>query len=144
MSSEYQREYLVRLPLPLAQLYDRAHNAKDPPPARQYVLPVEALIKLAAAPAVACYLHEVEHGARAFESLDRLLVHLALPSLGQWVGMLRELARHFGHRPDAASHPLGHVWDSSTGPARPPGLLASTGGSRTAPTASRPATRAAR
>ena len=29
MSAEYQREYLVRLPLPLAQLYDRAHNAKD-------------------------------------------------------------------------------------------------------------------
>ena len=30
VSAEYQREYLVRLPLPLAQLYGRAHNAKDP------------------------------------------------------------------------------------------------------------------
>ena len=25
--------------------------------------------------------------------------------------MLRELARHFGQRPDASSHPLGHLWD---------------------------------
>jgi hypothetical protein len=28
MSAEFQREYLLRLPLPLAQLYSRAHNAK--------------------------------------------------------------------------------------------------------------------
>ena len=29
MPLEFRREYLVRLPLPLAQLYSRAHNAKD-------------------------------------------------------------------------------------------------------------------
>src|SRR5437868_1312790 len=55
--------------------------------------------------------------------LDRLLVHLALPSLGQWVAMLRGLARHFGARPDAAAHPLGHVWEQLNRPYRDrPGL----------------------
>ena len=59
------------------------------------------------------------------DALDRLLVHLALPSLGQWVGMLRGLARHFGTRPDAGSHPLGHLWDQLNKPYRDrPGLLA--------------------
>jgi hypothetical protein len=27
---DFRRDYLLRLPLPLAQLYSRAHNAKDP------------------------------------------------------------------------------------------------------------------
>src|SRR5262249_46641812 len=53
------------------------------------------------------------------------LAQLALPSLGQWVGMLRELARHFGARPDAATHPLGHVWDQLHYPRRDlPGVVA--------------------
>ena len=30
MTSVFHREYLIQLPLPLAQLYNRAHNAKDP------------------------------------------------------------------------------------------------------------------
>ena len=85
----------------------------------------EVLIKLTAAPAVVAYLFEVEHGAARVADLDRLLVHLALPSLGQWVGMLRGLARYFGTRPDAASHPLGHLWDQLNKPHRDrPGLLA--------------------
>lgn len=112
MTGDFQREYLVRLPLPLAQLYSRAYNA----PAAQarhdnafYLF--EALIKLAACPHVMAYLHEVDHGAQRVDSLDRLLAHLALPSLGQWAAILRELAKHFGSRPDAASHPLGHVWE---------------------------------
>ena len=85
----------------------------------------EALVKLAAAPAVASYLHEIEQGGPRVAELDRVLVHLALPSLGQWVGMLRELARHFGTRPDAASHPLGHLWDQLNRPHRDrPALLA--------------------
>jgi eukaryotic-like serine/threonine-protein kinase len=110
--SEYQREYLVRLPLPLAQLYDRAHNAKDPRARYDNTFYLfEVLIKLAAAPAIACYLHEVGQKASHSKALDRILAQLALPSLGQWVGMLRELARHFGQRPDASSHPLGHLWD---------------------------------
>jgi WD40 repeat protein/serine/threonine protein kinase/tetratricopeptide (TPR) repeat protein len=112
MSSEFQRDYLVRLPLPLAQLYARAYNAKDPRTRHDntYYL-FEALIKLAAAPLVAGYLAEVDGGAPRVADLDRLLARLVLPSLGQWVAILRELARYFGGRPDAASHPLGHSWE---------------------------------
>jgi WD40 repeat protein/serine/threonine protein kinase len=112
MSTVYRREYLVRLPLPLAQLYSRAHNAKDARSRHDntYYL-FEALIKLAAAPATAAYLVEVDRGSPRVPALDRLLAHLALPLLGQWLGMLRELARHFGGRPDAATHPLGHLWE---------------------------------
>ena len=29
MSHEYRREYLISLPMPLAQLYSRANNARD-------------------------------------------------------------------------------------------------------------------
>src|SRR5215203_4106438 len=112
MSQEFRRDYLARLPLPLAQLYSRAYNAKDPRGRHDNTFYLfEALVKLAGAPAVAAYLHEIDHGAPRVAALDRLLVHLALPSLGQWVAMLRETARHFGSRPDAPSHPLGHVWD---------------------------------
>src|SRR4051812_15655605 len=115
MSGDYRREYLVRLPLPLAQLYSLAYNAKDPRGRHDNTFYLfEATVKLAAAPAVACYLHELGHGAPRVEALDRLLVHLALPSLGQWVAMLRELARHFGARPDAAAHPLGHLREQLT------------------------------
>src|ERR1700710_1131674 len=86
MPAEFQREYLVRLPLPLAQLYGRAHNAKDARARHDNTFYLfEALIKLAAAPAVAAYLDEVERGAPRVPALDRLLVCLASPSLGQWV-----------------------------------------------------------
>src|SRR5437868_1503404 len=124
MSHEFQPEYLLRLPLPLAQLYSRAHNAKDARGRHDNTFYLfEALVKLAAAPAVAAYLDEVEHGAPRVEGLDRLLAQLALPSLGQWVGMVRELARHFGTRPDAPSHPLGHLWEQLTAAHRDrPGL----------------------
>jgi tetratricopeptide (TPR) repeat protein len=111
MPVEFQREYLIRLPLPLAQLYGRAYNAKDARGRHDntfYLL--EALIKLAAAPGVAAYLQEVSAGAPRVAALDRQLAQLALPSLGQWLGILRELARHFGQRVDAAAHPLGHLW----------------------------------
>jgi hypothetical protein len=54
MSQEFQRDYLVRLPLPLAQLYSRAHNAKDSRGRHDNTFYLcEALIKLAATPAVA-------------------------------------------------------------------------------------------
>src|ERR1700733_9203142 len=105
MSQEFQRDYLIRLPLPLAQLYQRAYNDKSAQSRHNNTFYLfEALIKLATAPAVAAYLFEVEQGGGRVAELDRLLVHLALPSLGQWVGMLRSLARHFGTRPDAAAH----------------------------------------
>src|SRR5437868_5997236 len=98
--ASFQRDYLVRLPLPLAQLYGRAHNAKDARSRHDNAFYLfEALIKLAAAPLIAAYLHQ--GGART-PALDQLLTQLALPSLGQWTAMLRELARHYGQRPDAA------------------------------------------
>jgi serine/threonine protein kinase/tetratricopeptide (TPR) repeat protein len=126
MSQEFQRDYLIRLPSPLAQLYQRAYNDKSAQSRHNNTFYLfEALVKLAAAPAVAAYLHDVEHGGGRVAELDRLLVQLALPSLGQWVGMLRALAKHFGTRPDAAAHPLGHLWDQLNRPYRDrPGLLA--------------------
>ncbi|HZY86994.1 MAG TPA: serine/threonine-protein kinase, partial [Gemmataceae bacterium] len=126
MSREFQREYLLRLPLPLAQLYSRAHNAKDARGRHDNTFYLfEAFVKLAAAPAVACYLREVELGSPRVEPLDRLLAHLALPSLGQWVAVLRDLSQYFSRRPDAASHPLGHVHRQLTAPRRDlPALLA--------------------
>jgi hypothetical protein len=58
------------------------------------------------------------------QALDQLLSQLVLPSLGQWVAMLRALARHFGERPDAPSHSLGHLWGQLNHPHRDcPGLL---------------------
>ena len=54
MAQEFQREYLLRLPLPLAQLYSRAYNAKDARGRHDNTFYLfEALVKLAAAPAVA-------------------------------------------------------------------------------------------
>jgi serine/threonine protein kinase len=126
MSQDFQREYLLRLSLPLAQLYSRAHNAKDARGRHDNTFYLfEALVKLAAAPAVACYLREVELGSPRVEALDRLLAHLALPSLGQWAALLRDLSQHFSRRADAASHPLGHVHRQLTTPRRDlPALLA--------------------
>ena len=86
MTQEFHREYLVRLPLPLAQLYSRAFNAKEARARHDnsfYLF--ESIIKLAAAPAIAAYLAEVQRGAPRVAALDRLLAQLALPSLGQWV-----------------------------------------------------------
>src|SRR5262249_48952768 len=106
MAADFRRDYLVRLPLPLAQLYSRAHNAAAPRSRQDNTFYLfEALVKLAAAPAIAAYLQESSQGAARVEGLDRLLAQLALPSLGQWLAMLRELSRHFGQRADAATHP---------------------------------------
>jgi serine/threonine-protein kinase len=107
MPEQFRRDYLVRLPLPLAQLYRRAFNAKDARGRHDNTFYLfEALVKLAAAPLAAAYVRDLRAGGTRIEALDRLLAHLALPSLGQWVAMLRELARHFGGRPG----PLAHLW----------------------------------
>ncbi len=109
---DFHREYLVRLPLPLAQLYSRAFNAKEARSRHDNAFYLfESVVKLAAAPAIAAYLAEVRAGSARIAPLDRLLAQLALPSLGQWLAILRELARHFGQRTDATSHPLGHLWN---------------------------------
>ena len=111
MPFQFRREYLLRLPLPLAQLYGRSYNAKDARARHDNAFYLfEAWIKLATSPLVASYLQEAERSGHRVEALDRSLAQLALPSLGQWVGMLRDLSRYFGERPDAGSHPLGHLW----------------------------------
>ncbi len=112
MDDRFHRDYLVRLPLPLAQLYSRAHNAKQARARHDNAFYLcEALIKLAAAPAIVTYLNEAKRGATRSDAVDRPLAHLTLPSLGHWLALLRESARHFGNRVDAASHPLGHLWE---------------------------------
>lgn len=122
----FRRDYLVRLPLPLAQLYSRSHNARD---ARcrhdnAYYL-FETLVKLMAAPAIAAYLHELDQGRPRVPALDQQLLQLALPSFGQWVGMLRELTQYFGSRADAPSHPLGRLAEQLNEPRRDrPAVLA--------------------
>ena len=108
---DFRREYLIRLPLPLAQLYCRARNAKDGRGRHDSCFYLfESLIKIAGMPMVACYREELKNGGEHVEALDRLLAQLALPSLGQFVGILRETARYYGERDDAETHPLGHVW----------------------------------
>jgi serine/threonine protein kinase/WD40 repeat protein len=134
ISHEFQREYLRRLPLPLVQLYARAHNAKDPRSRYDNTFYLfEVTVKLAASTAVAAYLDEkkgtgpidAQHPAgRAgqldlspfSDPLDRLLAKLALPSFGQWVSILRELARHFGTGPGSAARPLGALWQQLAAP----------------------------
>src|SRR5215475_3504737 len=125
MASTFHREYLIQLPLPLAQLYNRAHNAKDPRNRHDnaYYL-FEALVKLLAAPLVAAYLQEVRHGGKRVDVIDWRLQQLALPSLGQWVGIVREVAKHFGTRAEPTSHPLAHLWGQLTRQHRDkPGLV---------------------
>jgi serine/threonine protein kinase/tetratricopeptide (TPR) repeat protein len=113
MQDEFRREYLLRLPLPVAQLYGRAYNAKSPRERHDNAFYLfEALVKLAASAATAYYLEEVSLGrVSRVPLLDRQLAQLALPSLGQWLAILRELSRHFGSRVDAAVHPWGTLWN---------------------------------
>jgi len=124
MDAQFHREHLLRLPLPVAQLYSRAYNAKDARSRHDncYYL-FEAVIKLAACPLIAGYVDGVRQGAARVKEIDGLLLKMALPSLGQWMAMLRELARHFGNLPDAASHPLGKSWRELNAPRREPSAL---------------------
>ncbi len=111
----FHRDYLLRLPLPLAQLYVRCHNAKDARGRHDNAFYLfEAMIKLSASVLVAGYRREIAISSQRDAAIDRLLMDLSLPSLGQWVGIGRELAKHFGARPDAASHPLGHLYTQLT------------------------------
>ncbi|MBI4607022.1 MAG: protein kinase [Planctomycetes bacterium] len=77
-----------RLPLPLAQLYRRAHNAKTPLERHHAAFYLwEASLKLLGSVAV------VEYAARAARdpALDRLLESLARPSTGHWWEIVRRL-----------------------------------------------------
>ena len=64
--SDFRREYLLRLPLPLAQLYSRAYNAKDTRSRHDHAYYIfEATIKLTTCVLAAAYLAERERAADA-------------------------------------------------------------------------------
>ena len=82
-------ENLVRrLPLPLARLYRRAHNAKSPFDRHQaaYFL-WEASLRLLASAAVITFAERPEPDPDLVEALKKL----ARPSLGDWWGFVRRL-----------------------------------------------------
>ncbi|HEV3142808.1 MAG TPA: protein kinase [Gemmataceae bacterium] len=81
-------ELIKRLPLPLAQLYRRAHNAKAP--LERYLAAFyfwEAGLKLLGA---VCVIEYVRLGKPEAE-LQECLENLARPSLGQWWELVRRL-----------------------------------------------------
>src|SRR5437868_12388646 len=79
---------LDRLPLPLAQLYRRARNAKSPRDAHDFAYYLwEAALKLLASTAVASYRPADPPDAKI---ADRLR-NLARPSLGHWWELVRLL-----------------------------------------------------
>ena len=78
---------VARLPLPLAQLYRRAHNAKTAQDRHHHAYYLaEATLKLAACVRIGIALH---YGLEPRSALAQRLEQLCLPSTGQWVGMLR-------------------------------------------------------
>src|SRR5438874_10414045 len=81
-------ELLRRLPLPLAQLYRRAHNAKSPRDAHDCAVYLwEAALKLLASSAIVTAAAE---GPPPPEIAERLK-NLARPSLGHWREFVRLL-----------------------------------------------------
>jgi serine/threonine protein kinase len=77
-----------RLPLPLAQLYRRAHNAKTPLERHLTAFYLwEAALKLLAATAIVEYAERGSHDPQ----LDERLTNLARPSLGHWWEFVRRL-----------------------------------------------------
>jgi hypothetical protein len=101
----------MRLPLPLAQLYSRAHNAKDARGRHDSTIYLfEALIKLTVTPLVVTYAREATAGGPRCHDAHELFSYLTRPSLGHYLLILRQLSRHFGEQPDADSHPLGRLW----------------------------------
>ena len=90
MAGAFRTEVRDRLPLPLARLYRRTYNAKSWVERHANALYLlEAGVKLAASAQVAVYLAS---GAR-MDDVDRRLQGLALPSLGRWVELLREVSK---------------------------------------------------
>src|SRR6516165_4712351 len=79
---------ISRLPLPLARLYLRAHNAKTPYDRHQaaYFL-WEAALKLLGSVSIVSYAESGQHRP----DLDSSLESLARPSVGHWWGHVRLL-----------------------------------------------------
>ncbi|MBI4605984.1 MAG: hypothetical protein HY721_28805 [Planctomycetes bacterium] len=97
-------ELVARLPLPLAQLYRRTRNAKSALDRHHnaYYL-AEATLKLAACLRIGVAL---ANGLEPRSELAQALEDLCLPSVGHWVGYLRQASLHLQARADAALLPL--------------------------------------
>ena len=89
---------LQNLPLPLAQLYRRACNAKTPLERHQAAYYLwEAAMKLLASVAVVRYADVSEQDPELVEMLKKL----ARPSLGHWWGFVRRLTPNLAERGDS-------------------------------------------
>jgi serine/threonine protein kinase len=110
------------LPLPLAQLYRRAVNAKTALDRHHnaYYL-AEAALKLAASVRISLVLR---HGLPAQSPLAESLVQVCMASVGQWVGFLRETSRWLRGQPDAALLPLAEAHDELLRPGTIPEVAA--------------------
>src|SRR5438132_12026562 len=87
-----------RLPLPLAQLYRRAHNAKTPLERHQAAYYLwEAALKILGAVAVI----EYAECPNADPEQVTCLQNLARPALGHWWEFLRRLVPNLADRGDA-------------------------------------------
>jgi hypothetical protein len=105
-------DLLRRLPLPLAQLYRRARNGKTPVDRHHnaYYL-AEATLKLAASARIGeALLAGPDHQSPLARSLEQL----CLPSVGHWVGFLRESSDYLRARLDAALLPLASTHEALT------------------------------
>jgi hypothetical protein len=96
-SLQIDEELIPRLPLPLAQLYRRAKNSKEP--SNRYLSAYylwEASLKLLGSVAIVSYADCDAHDAAVVERLT----NLARPSLGHWWEFVRLLAPRLAQRGD--------------------------------------------
>jgi eukaryotic-like serine/threonine-protein kinase len=107
MPSDADRdEILAKLPLPLAQLARRAHNAKTALERHYAAFYLwEATLKLLASAAVV----EYADGGMPEPALAEPLQRLARPALGDWRGLVRLLLPVLAER-DAAYRPVGELF----------------------------------
>src|SRR5436309_8355 len=96
-------DLLRRLPLPLAQLYRQAHNARSPLDRHQaaYFL-WEAALKLLGSVAIVAYAERNEHDRQ----LSERLTNLARPALGHWWEFVRLLMPALAEAGDVRFQPI--------------------------------------
>ena len=105
-------DLVQRLPLPLAQLYRRAHNAKTPLERHNTAFFFwEASLKLLGAVAIVEYAERSDHDP----ALNERLANLARPSLGHWWEFVRKLVPFLADKGDAG---FGKVRELLLGKAR--------------------------
>src|SRR5690242_17690965 len=105
-------DLLRRLPLPLAQLYRRAHNAKTALERHLTSFYLwEAALKLLAATAIVEYAEHPEPAPQ----LAECLTSLARPSLGHWYSFVRRLLPVLA---DQGREPFPKLRDLVLGPTR--------------------------